>query len=115
MSLGGVVSGAFATLASGFNAIMAANKREVSVKGGIGGRAIIQEGIDVKLFAFSLDTEDPDAAAYIARWGRPVGRTESISSHSGYVECVNASADITGTALEKDRVNQYLNTGFYYE
>lgn len=115
MSLGGVVSGAFATLASGFNAVMAANKREVSVKGGIGGRAIIQEGIDVKLFAFSLDTEDPDAAAYIARWGRPVGRTEAISTHSGYVECVNASADITGTSLEKDRVNQYLNTGFYYE
>lgn len=114
-SLGGVVSGAFATLASGFNAVMAANKREVSVKGGIGGRAIIQEGIDVELFAFSIDTEDPDAADYIARWGRPVGVTHAISNHSGYVECVEASVDMQGTPLEKDRVNQYLNTGFYYE
>lgn len=115
MSLGGVVSGAFATLASGFNAVMAANKREVSVKGGIGGRAIIQEGIDVKLFAFSIDTEDPDAAAYIARWGRPVGVTHAINNHSGYVECVEASCGMGGTSLEKDRVNQYLNSGFYYE
>lgn len=115
LNIAGVVSGAFSMLSSGASTVLAANKREVSVKGTQGGRAVIAMGTDVTLFVFSIDTEDPDSAAYIARWGRPVGLTHAISNHSGYIECIGAYCDMTGTAIEKERVNTYLNTGFYYE
>lgn len=115
MNIAGVVSGAFSMLASGANTVLTANKREVSVKGTQGGRAVIGLGTDVIIFVFSVDTEDPDDASYIARWGRPVGVTHAISNHSGYVECIGAYCNMAGTALEKERVNNYLNTGFYYE
>ena len=115
LNIAGAISGAFSMLSSGASAVLAANKREVSVKGTQGGRAIIALGTDVHVLCFSVDTEDPDNANYIARWGRPVGRTEAISSHSGYVECIGASVSIAGDNSEREIINNYLNTGFYYE
>lgn len=115
MNPAGVGMAAASTLASGATLALAANSRDVSIKGGVGGRAIIAHGIDVELYTFSMETEDPDAANYIAAWGRPVGRTQAISNHSGYVQCDGASVANVGTPIEKDRVNQYLNTGFFYE
>lgn len=115
MNPAGVVSGAISTISAGGALAIAANTRDISVKGGLGGRAIIGEGIDVELYVFSVDTEDPDDANYIARWGRPVGVTHAISNHSGYVQCDNASIDIAGDNSERDTINSYLNSGFYYE
>ena len=111
----GVVSGAVSTIGAGVGLAIAANKREISVKGGTGGRAIISEGIDVELYAFSVDTEDPDDASYIATWGRPVGVTHAISNHSGYVQCDGASVTMAGEQFERDEINSFLNGGFYYE
>ena len=62
-----------------------------------------------------IDTEDPDDANYIARFGRPVALTHAINNHSGYVQCENASVDIAGDNYERDSINAYLNSGFYYE
>ena len=115
MNPAGVVSGAISTIGAGGALAIAANTRDISVKGGLGGRAIIAEGIDVLLYVFSVDTEDPDNANYIARWGRPVGLTHAISNHSGYVQCDNASIDIPGDNWEREAINGYLNSGFYYE
>ena len=86
-----------------------------STRGAYSGRAIFGAGTNCTLYSFSVDTEDCDAAAYIAKFGRPVGETHAISNHSGYVQCDNASVDMSGTAIEKDRVNSYLNSGFFYE
>ena len=115
LNIAGVVSGAFSMLASGASTVLAANKREVSVKGTLGGRSLIALGTGVIVFAFSIVTEDPDDASYIARWGRPVGVTHAISNHSGYVECIGASVSIAGDNSEREMINNYLNTGFYYE
>ena len=115
LNIAGAISGAFSMLSSGANAVLAANKREVSVKGTQGGRAIIAQGVDVYVFCFSVDTEDPNNASYIARWGRPVGVTHAISNHSGYVECIGAYVDMSGDNWEREEINSYLNGGFYYE
>lgn len=114
-NVAGALSGLGSVLTSGASAVLSANHRVASTRGTYSGRAIFGAGSDCKLYSFSVDTEDPDAADYIARWGRPVGKTESISSHSGYVQCDNASVSMPGTAIEKDRVNSYLNSGFFYE
>lgn len=106
--------GAGAMLASAANMALNANRRATSIKGNQGGRTTT-EIRNIILTGFYMDTEDVTDAAYIAAKGRPVGVSHAISTHSGYVECDNASVANVGTALEKDRINQYLNTGFFYE
>lgn len=53
---------------------------------------------------------DPAASS-----GMPYYQVGTISSHSGYVQCHNASVSMSGFPDEKDRVNDYVNGGFYYE
>lgn len=47
--------------------------------------------------------------------GRPCYKNKKISSCSGYNKCGNASVAIAGGAVEKEMVNNFLNSGFYYE
>ena len=47
--------------------------------------------------------------------GRPDMNNRQISSLSGYIKCANASIDIDLTDREKDTINGFLNSGFYYE
>ena len=105
---------AMGALSAATSAATAYNQRSVSLKGNVQGKSAFQD-VTFSLGVAQLVTEDPDNADYIARWGRPVGVTHAISNHSGYIQCDGASVSITGTAIEKDRVNTYLNTGFYYE
>lgn len=110
VALGGMAT----ALASGASAVMNTAMRATSIKGGISGRS----GFYVTTFTLlivQLETADPDDANYIAMFGRPVGVTHAISNHSGFVQCENASVSIAGTSLERDRINDYLNTGFFYE
>lgn len=111
----GAISSATGVLTSGTNAILSANKRTVSTRGSYSGRAIFGAGIAVKVYTFSVDTADPDATEYIAKWGRPVGVTHAINNHSGYVQCDNASIAMDGDSYERATINGYLNSGFYYE
>ena len=47
--------------------------------------------------------------------GMPYYKAAQISSLSGYIQCSGASVAISGYDTEKDAVNGYLNSGFYYE
>ena len=111
----GAVLGGIATLTGAATTAMSANSRSTSIKGGINGRSSLALGGDLVLFEYAMDTEDPDDASYIAAYGRPVGEAHAISNHSGYVQCEGASCTMPGSALEKERVNNYLNSGFFYE
>ena len=59
--------------------------------------------------------------AYCDSYGYPVGKYMQIGNNQGYVQCVNASVGngtggIAGaTESDKSTINQYLNSGFYYE
>ena len=115
LNVAGAITGAFSTLSSGVGLAMSAKKRCISSRGSVGGRSSVWESSDVEIYSFSIDTEDPDDASYIAINGRPVGITHAISNHSGYVKCSNASVSLAGDDVERDRINEYLNSGFYYE
>ncbi|MBO5809661.1 MAG: hypothetical protein J6R32_02415 [Bacteroidales bacterium] len=108
------IGGAGAMLTAATNTVLSYNKRSTSLKGNLGGRTST-EIRDIIFTGYYMDTEDVDAAAYIAVKGRPVAVSHAISNHSGYVQCDDASVANVGTPIEKDRVNQYLNTGFFYE
>ena len=47
--------------------------------------------------------------------GMPFFKVDTISNHSGFIQCHNASISMAGTPEEKDTVNGYVNSGFYYE
>lgn len=51
----------------------------------------------------------------LSSYGRPLYGWRQISTLSGFVKCNAASIDISGMGPEKDQVNMYLNSGFYYE
>ena len=50
-----------------------------------------------------------------AEQGMPYYETALISSLSGFVKTSNASVPIPGDGAEQDTVNNYLNSGIYYE
>lgn len=111
---GMAIGGAGALLASATNTVLSYNKRSTSLKGNLGGRTST-EIQDIIFTGYYMDTEDVDAANYIAVKGRPVAVSHAISNHSGFVQCDDASVAIAGSALERQRVNDYVNSGFFYE
>lgn len=55
------------------------------------------------------------ATEYTAISGLPYFKAATISTLSGFVQCSGASIDIQGFESEKEAVNNYVNSGFYYE
>ena len=47
--------------------------------------------------------------------GRPLCKTKTINTLSGFMVCSGADCQISGTADEADKINGYMNGGFYYE
>lgn len=47
--------------------------------------------------------------------GRPLCKVKQISTLSGFILCQGADAQITGTQEEAQKINNYMNTGFFYE
>ena len=47
--------------------------------------------------------------------GRPLCQLKQINTLSGFILCQGADCQITGTQEEAIKVNQYMNTGFFYE
>ena len=50
-----------------------------------------------------------------AEIGRPLCKVKTINTLSGYILCKNAECPISGTREEQEKINTYLNTGFFYE
>ena len=113
-NIAGVIGSGIAAMGAGASILTSANHRSTSIKGTNQGRSSFADTSFI-LTICSLDTENIDASDYIARWGRPVGEVGTISSYSGYVQCEGASVAIAGDEWERDEINSYLNSGFYYE
>ena len=113
-NVAGVIGSGLGVATAAGGAIMEANRRSTSIKGTNVGRTAF-EVTTAAVTLVCLETEDPDNADYIAKMGRPVCETHAISTHSGFIQCTNASVANVGSPMEKDRVNGYINTGFYYE
>lgn len=51
----------------------------------------------------------------LAEIGRPLCQCKQINTLSGFILCQLADAQISGTAEEAIQINEYMNSGFYYE
>ena len=73
-----------------------------------------------------LSFHDPDNLYLISKFnevvdenleeiGRPLCTSKQINTLSGYILCQNADVSINCTKDEAEKINYYLNTGFYWE
>ena len=111
---GSAAPAAGALIMSSASAAMNAGMKSTSFKGSNGSRVDFTD-TQFTLTVTVRETEDPDNANYIAKRGRPVCETGTISSYSGFIQCDDASVSISGDSWERDQVNFYLNSGFFYE
>lgn len=111
---GSAAPAAGALIMSGASAALNANMNSTSFKGSNGSRVDFSDSM-ITLTVTVRDTEDPTAASYIAQKGRPVCQTGAISGYSGYVQCDDASVVGAMESWERETINGYLNSGFFYE
>lgn len=84
---------------------------EVSMLGTIGNISNILNNQILEFNSYACTSINPDGASE----GYADGTVRSISGLSGYIKCRNASIEISGFTGDQEAVNNYLNSGFYYE
>ena len=106
--------GAATALASATNMALASNQKTTTVSGSIGSRGVSAQP-SIRLAVFYNSTANPADTAYINRQGRPVCEYHTINTYSGYVQTIDAHPSIAGTEREIQEIENYLNSGIYYE
>ena len=83
---------------------------QVSTIGAVGSITAYKFNIP-KLHSSFYEIVDED----LAQLGRPLCEVKQISTIPGYIECDSPDLDITGTPMEKEKILNYMTSGFYYE
>lgn len=68
---------------------------------------------NVKLFCTQYESDDIDS--YVTTKGVPTNKELTIKNLSGYIEVLNPSVDVPSRNGVADTINNYLESGFYYE
>lgn len=100
----GVSSGVLNTMQS----ILSPEVTSIGAVGSVGG---ILNNLDASVICYTRMSTDPNGASE----GYADGNSRKISTCSGYLRCRNASIEISGFTGDQEAVNNYLNSGFYYE
>lgn len=98
-------------ISSGIEAGRSITAPEVSMLGTIGNISNILNNQILEFNSYACTSIEPDGASE----GYADGTVRSISGLSGYIKCRNASIEISGFTGDQEAVNNYLNSGFYYE
>lgn len=101
-------------LGSAANLALNSNQHSATAMGGIGSRGI-KVFKDVVYTEFAIDTMSPTVSNYVNTKGRPVCQVDRISDHPGFVQCIDASVELSASEQEIREVNDFLNSGIYYE
>lgn len=96
---------------SGIEAGRSITAPEVSMLGTIGNISNILNNQILEFNSYACTSINPDGTSE----GYADGNVRSISGLSGYIKCRNASIEISGFTGDQEAVNNYLNSGFYYE
>lgn len=115
IAAGNYIGGVAGVITSAANFALNANGRSVSAIGSINGKSKTGFGDKFQILAYAPHTLDPTNADFIATNGRPLQAVDSIGNHSGYILCENASIELSGDTYERNEINRYMNSGFFYE
>lgn len=106
--------GAAAAAAGVASTILNTNKIGTSVTGSFGGRGVVLWPTPT-FIEYAVDTIDPLDTSWVAEKGRPVGEVHQINTHSGYIQTIDAHIALNATAEEMEEVDNFLNSGIYFE
>lgn len=100
--------GAITNTLGAFQSITSPEPNMVGTVGNIGS---ILNNMEANSICYACTSIVPDGASE----GFVDGNIRSISGLTGFVKCRNASIEISGFTGDQEAVNNYLNSGFYYE
>ena len=114
-TIGGIVSAtsgnAGGTIGSAVAVATGILTPQTCVSGGSGNKTVIQERPNIVVTCENLGSKSfPTENA-----GRPYYTNNTINNMSGFVKCGNASIDLPCAEPIKEKINMYLNSGFYWE
>lgn len=98
-------------ISAGIDAGRSITAPEVSMLGTVGNISNILNNQILEFNSYACTSLVPDGASE----GYVDGNTRKISTCSGFLRCRNASIEISGFTGDQEAVNNYLNSGFYYE
>lgn len=98
-------------ISAGIEAGRSITAPEISMLGTVGNISNILNNQILEFNSYACTSIDPDEASE----GYVDGTIRSLSTLSGFVKCRNASIQIAGFDGDQERVNSYLNSGFYFE
>lgn len=99
------------TITNTLGAFQSVTSPEPNMVGTVGNISSILNNMDANSICYACTSIEPDGASE----GYADGNVRSISGLSGYMKCRNASIEISGFTGDQEAVNNYLNSGFYYE
>lgn len=99
------------TITNTLGAFQSVTSPEPNMVGTVGNISSILNNMDANSICYACTSIDPDGTSE----GYIDGTVRSISALSGFVKCRNASIEISGFTGDQEAVNNYLNSGFYYE
>ena len=111
---GGSATGAL-SVAGGIVQLAEALAVHTEVGGKIGSAISSHIGLKCIGSIFTRIPTEQNLTAFAASSGMPLYEVDTISNHSGYVQCSGASVSCPLTPGEIDTINGYMNSGFYYE
>ena len=101
-------------IAGAYDTINTAMTSNMTTIGGIGGSSGV--GVGTSVMVSVVDHETIIAPSVMgATMGLPTMKPLTLSSCTGYCECVNAHVSAPAEAQELEEIDNYLNTGFYIE
>ena len=104
----GAITGAVSGIVSGIQGVQPHSQTTGSNDSLI---SVLGFGVSPYLFERYYEIVDEDNTNH----GRPLCQVKTISSIAGYILCANSEVSITGTLEEKERIQRYMDGGFFYE
>lgn len=99
--IGGLISGVFNTIE--------ASQPILSSSGTNGNRSVYHVPVYLQAWYKNIVNEDNTDR------GRPLCQVKTLNTLSGYILCCEAHADFSCFSSEREDIERYLNTGFFYE
>ena len=103
-------------LVGGASQVMTSLQHHTQTNGSISSYIGVSMGVDIKATVLTRrPAESLIDSSYKAVSGMPYFKGATISNLSGFVKCNGASISIPGFESDRETINSYLNSGFYYE
>ena len=97
-----------------YDVINTVNTTNMTTIGGIGGSSGVGVGTSCLVSVVNHETLIAPATM-AATMGLPTMKPLTLSSCSGFCQCVNAHVSAAAEAQELEEIDDYLNSGFYIE